>query len=208
MADKQKLMAKKSLLTTPKVELSVKSKIEEVLLVSFMMRILNESRWNVHDDDFYLIKRTWFEIWKRYIAYDYIIQRHVTEQKKIEDLSMNQILYVNRQQPGEIHNSALTMDPHKYFNRHCGKTIQTPLKENLTEGKDFIVVPKGIWKYFQRKYLGQEIKRYSIIQNRIGVLFRNPWVLMLRVCLMKRGSPLQQPRYLPIAPHTCVTKFK
>ena len=73
MADKQKLMAKKSLLTTPKVELSVQSKIEEVLLVSFMMRILNESRWNVHDDDFYLIKRTWFEIWKRYIAYDYII---------------------------------------------------------------------------------------------------------------------------------------
>ena len=34
------------------------------------------------------------------------------------------------------------------------------------EGRDFITVPKGIWKYFHKIYGGIELKRFSIVLNR------------------------------------------
>jgi hypothetical protein len=50
---------------------------------------MNETRWNVFDDDFYLVNRRWFDAWKQYMAYDYILLKHVTELKKVSELSIN-----------------------------------------------------------------------------------------------------------------------
>jgi hypothetical protein len=53
---------------------------------------LNETNWNKFDDRFYLINRRWFDRWKDFIAFDYIV-KHVIELGKSEaDLSINRIL--------------------------------------------------------------------------------------------------------------------
>lgn len=39
------------------------------------------------------------------------------------------------------------MEPVRYFNRHM--LDLKPLKESVIEGRDFIMVPKGVWRYFQ-----------------------------------------------------------
>ena len=57
------------------------------------------------------------------------------------------------------------MEHSKFYNRHCAKDkiVGTPLKDNVVEGRDFITVPKGVWKYFQKTYGGQELRRFSIV---------------------------------------------
>ncbi len=60
-----------------------------MLQVAQYFKIMNETRWNVFDDDFFLVNRRWFESWKGYMAYDYILLKHVTEQKRVCELSVN-----------------------------------------------------------------------------------------------------------------------
>jgi hypothetical protein len=81
MNDRQKNMANRrnSKTAVPQIAATLDSKVNEVLHISTYFVIMNETKWNVHDDDFYLVKRSWFEIWKRFIAYDYILLKHVSE---------------------------------------------------------------------------------------------------------------------------------
>jgi hypothetical protein len=50
---------------------------------------MNETKWNLLDDDFYIVSRKWFESWKIYLSYDYIMNRLVQERRKVSDLSVN-----------------------------------------------------------------------------------------------------------------------
>jgi len=56
---------------------------------------MNETKWNVLDDDFYLIRRGWFDAWKKFVSYDYILLKVVTERRKVHDLSINKVVHEN-----------------------------------------------------------------------------------------------------------------
>ena len=68
--------------------------------------LLNETNWNKFDDSFYIINRRWFDRWKDYISYDYIVRFRIEQGKKEAELSINKILS-NNSNPGEISNMQL-----------------------------------------------------------------------------------------------------
>lgn len=121
--------------TKKSAEVVLDQKVNEVLLISTLFYVMNESKWNVFDDDFYLVKRGWFEAWKKYICYDYILLKHVTEQRKIQELSLNKIVYESNQYPGYIGNNALTLKESQIYQKHLkeGLPSSTPLKEGQIE---------------------------------------------------------------------------
>ena len=51
----------------------VKEKVLECVYVAEYFRIMNNSQWNLSDDDFYIVNRRWFDHFKQYISYDYIV---------------------------------------------------------------------------------------------------------------------------------------
>lgn len=71
--------------------------------------LLNETNWNKFDDVFYVMNRRWFDRWKDYICYDYIVRFLIEQGRKESELSINKILS-NNSSPGEISNQMLLMD--------------------------------------------------------------------------------------------------
>lgn len=65
------------------------------MIVSSLFLWMNETKWNVLDDDFYLIRRGWFDAWKKFVSYDYILLKIVTERRKVHDLSINKVVHEN-----------------------------------------------------------------------------------------------------------------
>ena len=88
----------------------------------------------------------------------------------MSELSINQIILQGRNNPGEVSNWSLILEGNKYYSRSSTKedSTFTPLKENLIDGKEFFVVPKGVWKFFNTAYKGIEIRRHSVVKNRAG----------------------------------------
>ncbi len=56
-------------------------KINEAKKIAELFFLLNETNWNKFDDTFFILNRRWFDRWKDYTAYDYIV-RFLLEQKK------------------------------------------------------------------------------------------------------------------------------
>jgi len=65
---------------------------------------MNDTKWNFFDDEFYIVHRRWFDSWKAYVAYDYVLMKVVTERKRVQDLSVNQIMLKGIAFPGEVTN--------------------------------------------------------------------------------------------------------
>ena len=42
------------------------------------MYLMNETKWNAYDDEFFVINKKWFEKWKYYVQYDYIVSHVMT----------------------------------------------------------------------------------------------------------------------------------
>jgi len=140
------------------------------LTVAAFFQVMNETRWYMFDDEFYIISRRWFENWKGFVSYDYVLKKIVTEQRKLSDLSINQMIMQGRSNPGEVSNWSLLLEPGKFFNRSALKDEAhfSPLREGLTDCREFFVVPRAVWKLFYTTYRGPEIKRHSIVKNRNG----------------------------------------
>lgn len=51
----------------------IEEKTIECVFVAEYFRLMNNTKWNLSDDDFYIINRRWFDHWKNYINYDYIV---------------------------------------------------------------------------------------------------------------------------------------
>jgi hypothetical protein len=81
----------------------VQRKISESLQVAEFFHILNQTNWCKFDDTFYLVSRRWFDKWKDYVCYDYIVKNIVEDGKKEEDLSRNKLI-TNNSTPPDIHN--------------------------------------------------------------------------------------------------------
>ena len=162
------------------------------------------------DDEFYIISRRWFDSWKAFVSYDYVLKMIVQELRKFSDLSINKVLQSGRANPGEVCNWTLLLENSRFYNRTAIKEDAhfSPLKETLIDGKEFFVVPKCVWKLFYTAYRGPEIRRYSIVKNRSGQLHRTVKVPFVRVCLMRRGDSMRQPKLLPLALRTTLEAFK
>ena len=115
------------------------------------------------DDEFFIVSRRWFEHWKGFVSYDYVLKKLVTEMQSVKDLSINQMLMQARSNPGEICNWAILLEQSKFYNRTATKEEAhfSPLREGLIDGREFFVVPKSAYK-------GPEVRRYSIVKNRAG----------------------------------------
>ena len=62
--------------------------------------MLNETNWNKFDDVFYVIPRRWFDRWKDYVAYDYIVKTLVS---KDQEINLKRVM-ANNSNPNEINN--------------------------------------------------------------------------------------------------------
>ena len=111
---------------------------------------MNETRWYMNDEEFYVISRRWFDSWKNFVQYDYCLKRLVTEQRKISELSVNQVVLHGRASPGEVANWSLLLDTNKFYNRSAAKEEAhfSPLREGMIDGRDFFIVPKSTWRFF------------------------------------------------------------
>lgn len=49
-------------------------RIKESMKIAELFYLLNDTNWNKFDEKFYLINRRWFDRWKDFISYDYIVK--------------------------------------------------------------------------------------------------------------------------------------
>lgn len=47
------------------------------MTIAQIFQHMNETKWNIFDDDFFIVNRRWFDNWKLYVSYDYIMQKLV-----------------------------------------------------------------------------------------------------------------------------------
>ena len=77
----------------------------------------------------------------------------------------------------------------------------------MNDQRDFIIVPRGVWLYLSALYKGQMVRRFSVIQNRTGALFRMCNVPVIKLSLMRRGEKLKMPKLVPLELRTTIGKF-
>ena len=88
--------------------------------IAELFYLLNDTNWNKFDEKFYLINRRWFDRWKDFISYDYIVKQLVEYGRTENDLSMNRLLQSNSN-PGEISNQQLILDHRDFMKNRCEK---------------------------------------------------------------------------------------
>jgi DUSP domain len=59
----------------------------------------------------------------------------------------------------------------------------SPLKIGQQQDKDLFIVSERVWKFLQQRYRGEEIKRYAIYKNQVGLLDRQPGLPMVSKAL-------------------------
>ena len=118
--------------------------------------MLNETNWNKFDDKFYLVNRRWFDRWKDYVSYDYIVKCLVEQGLTEADLSLNRVLQ-NNSNPGEITNSQLLSDFRKDFLKNRGDKMHfcnISLRRDIVPDRDLIFVSEPIWRFLYERYRG------------------------------------------------------
>jgi len=68
---------------------SFEQRVREAMTIAHIFANMNDTKWNTFDDEFYIINRKWFDVWKQFISYDYVVQKLVHERRKISELSVN-----------------------------------------------------------------------------------------------------------------------
>ena len=76
----------------------------ETKVIAEYFYLFNETNWNKFDDRFYFINRRWFDRWKDFISFDYIVKQIIELGKSESDLSINRVLQ-NNSNPQEVSNT-------------------------------------------------------------------------------------------------------
>jgi len=174
-------------------------KVEEARKVAEYSYLLNETNWYKFEDEFFIINKRWFDRWKEFVSYDYVVSMLVEKGKKPSDLSRNKVMSCNAY-PGEISNSQLILDRKDFHpNRNENMAyLNSPLKAGLRPGFDYIFVPGSIWRFLNSRYKGERIKRYAIHMNQTGILRRDPELPKLLVCLIMRDEAIRLPKWVVV----------
>lgn len=154
----------------------------EAFYIANLFYLMNKTKWNSNEDEYYVISQSWFDKWKLYTNYDFYmtktshllgnkeddknffnntetyIKEEVVKQFESTYLIGNSSLY-----PGPVNNYHLLYEKNQHLSDEETSSITNfNIKENLMEGIDFIIVSKSIWSFFHNVYGGFEIKRYSL----------------------------------------------
>lgn len=172
--------------------------MNEAFYIANLFYIMNQTTWSNLEDDYYIISQGWFEKWKTYTNFDYLISKtkYILSDKKedreffkeTEPLILDQIvkhfestMLISNSSlfPGQVSNSGLIYERslHLADDHTTSSHLNYNIKDNLIEGQDFIVVSQTIWMYFYNIYGGIEIKRYSIrvspTKNVVEIMLKN-----------------------------------
>ena len=104
------------------------------------------------------------------------------------------------------------MDPKKYYATNTKEdkndVTQYPMMESAVIDRDFILICKGLWKFFKTFYGGIEIKRFAIDKDKIGQLYRDVFLPTVKVAIMRRGERLKMPKFVTANYRTTLLDFK
>jgi hypothetical protein len=157
---------------------------KEAFEIGELFEVMNKTRWNMFDKEFYVLSAKWFAKWKNYVSYDSVQNQRLFKKEHHQKRSQCKVKKKHapgsadclpaksnsQPHPGLIFNETLLMDSKDYFHDFSNPLSYNNLilKDNLQEGKDYYIVTKSIWKYLHNKYSGKEIVRYSVQYNPNG----------------------------------------
>lgn len=205
----------------------------EAFYIANLFFLMNKTNWKANDDEYYVLSAAWFEKWKSYTNYDYFMIKTASvinvpraddktffansEQFVIEEvqkyfektyLTANTALY-----PGVISNNLLLFDHNLCAGDNIVRETSSSysyynIKENVLEGKDFIVVSKEIWGFLSDLYGGIEIKRYRInLAPNVNVVETKLKSILVTTTRIKQGK-LEKPRFAFQSRGKTVREFK
>jgi hypothetical protein len=53
---------------------SLRERVTESKRVAELFHLMNQTNWNKFDDRYYIVNKRWFDRWKDFVAYDYIVK--------------------------------------------------------------------------------------------------------------------------------------
>ena len=131
---------------------------QQAQYIAEMFKILNNTHWNMYDQEYFLISTKWLCKWKQYVNYDDVV-KSMENKSDIKSLALKSAPY-----PGPISNDTLILEQKDYFHdfNNIDSHYNMALRDNITKGKDFIIVSRSIWDYLHTKYGGMQIMRKQI----------------------------------------------
>jgi len=63
----------------------IKNRVIECVYVAEFFRVMNNTAWNLRDDEYNVINRRWFDHWKGHIQYDYIVLKLLEKKNQTND---------------------------------------------------------------------------------------------------------------------------
>ena len=142
---------------------AVQQRITESKKVAELFYLLNETNWNKFDDKFFLVNRKWFDRWKDFISYDYIVKLLVELRRPESEISVSRVLS-NNSNPGEISNNQILLDLREQLkNRSSGLSFCNKLlRKDIVPERDLVFLSEPIWKFIFSIYGGAEVRRFAI----------------------------------------------
>lgn len=159
----------------------------EAFYIANLFYLNNKTNWNAFDDEYYIIPTSWFNRWKYYVNYDYLMAKtenflklnNLNENKEenyFETIDANikpelnhflQNFFISNNSehfPGKINTKDLLYPEGSFFFNFNNKKshLNYNINEKYENLKDYFIVNKPIWSFFKKVYGGKEIKRYSI----------------------------------------------
>ena len=167
---------------------------------------MNETNWNKFDDKFFMASRKWFDRWKDFISYDYIVKLVVELGRPEAEVSSSRVLS-NNSNPGEISNFHILHDLKEHFkNRAVGLSFcNRKLRADVVPERDLIFFSEPIWKLLYGIYGGIEVCRYAVTKSPASILDRQSVLPVIHLTLVLFKEHLRSPRIL-VVPHR--TKYR
>ena len=146
----------------------------EAFYIANLFYDMNETSKHKNDKCFYIISNSWFEKWKKYVNFDKYMYFHS------KYLSINSLPIRPPEAPSKEIFDKLKKNPkikenlNKYFNslfltnnsdynfENRESNYNYNIDEKYIYGRDYLVVTRDIWKFFQYIYGGKEIRRYNL----------------------------------------------
>ena len=74
--------------------------------------------------------------------------------------------------------------------------------------KEYLLIGKGLWNFFKYIYGGTEIKRFAIVKDKTGNLYRNVQLPYVKLNIMKRGEKIKCSKWFISNYRTSIRYFK
>ena len=144
--------------STPQRKMSSDVLHQQAQYIAEMFKIMNNTRWNMYDQEYYILSNKWLTKWKQYANYEEVV-KSIEGKADLKSLPLKPAPY-----PGPISNDTLVLEQKDYFHdfNNIDSHYNLALRDTVVKGKDFIIVSKSIWDYLHSIYGGLQIMRRQI----------------------------------------------